>query len=265
MGLLLAIAFEAALGSPVIRVFEQAEGPILPPTRRMYTTRFDSTRTRRIGVELAATHAATSEPGTMAVDCKLTKPDGSEIPADGPLTFRMQAGETQSQSAGLLWGRPEGQDWAPGTYEIECRAGDKHAGKAQFVIARNPVDVEEGAIRVTALRIFPVEIALPPQPARQYSLSLAADETGRIGVEIEFSHAPIGHTPRIPVDCWFFWPDGQTSPPLVLSYEPKPNWAGGYSAGAMGFDEPGSWPKGVYAVSCAMHGRPVAVERFELY
>jgi hypothetical protein len=265
MSLLLAIALEAALGSPALRVFEQAEGPILPPTRRMYTTRFDATRTRMIGVELAATHAALSEPRTIAVDCTLTKPDGSEVSAEGPLTFRMQEGETHSNGASLLWGRPEGQDWTPGTYAIECRAGDQAAGKAQFEIARNPVDVEKGAVRVTALRVFPVDIALPPQPARQYSLSLAAEKTGRIGVEIEFSHTPIGDTLAFPVDCWFFWPDGQTSPPLELNYQPEPDWAGGYSAGAMGFDEPGSWPKGVYTVTCAMHGRPVAVERFELY
>jgi hypothetical protein len=68
----------------------------------------------------------------------------------------------------------------------------------------------------------------------------------------------------VPVDCWFFWPDGQTSPPMVLSYEPEPSWAGGFSAAAMGFAEPGGWNKGVYTVSCAIGGQPVAVERFDV-
>jgi hypothetical protein len=33
------------------------------------------------------------------------------------------------------------------------------------------------------------------------------------------------------------------------------------AAGAMGFAEPGGWSKGVYTVSCAIGGQPVAVER----
>ena len=68
----------------------------------------------------------------------------------------------------------------------------------------------------------------------------------------------------MPVECWFFWPDGQTSPPVVLSYEPLPSWAGGYSAGAMGFPARGNWIKGAYTVSCAVNGQPAAIERFEV-
>ena len=81
---------------------------------------------------------------------------------------------------------------------------------------------------------------------------------------MEFSHAPLGRIAKMPVDCHFFWPDGQTSPPLVLNYEPQPNWAGGYSAGAMGWEASGNWKKGVYTVSCAINGQPAAVERFEI-
>ena len=102
-------------------------------------------------------------------------------------------------------------------------------------MALNPPEVADGDIRVKALRIFPVADQLPPISARKYINVLPADGTTRIGVELEFSHAPLGHAAKLPVDCWFFWPDGQTSPPLVLSYEPQPTWAGGYSAGAMGF------------------------------
>jgi hypothetical protein len=124
--------------------------------------------------------------------------------------------------------------------------------------------VADGEIRVKAIRIFAVEEQLPPIEERHYAIAFAADRTRRIGVELEFSHAPLGHAARVPVDCWFFWPDGQTSPPLVLGYEPQPAWAGGYSAGAMGFAEPGGWTKGVYTVSCAIGGQPVAIERFDV-
>ena len=180
------------------------------------------------------------------------------------MEFEFFAGKTESRSANLLWGVAEDRDWQPGTYEVECLASDKPVATATFDMALNPPEVADGDIRVKALRIFPVADQLPPISARKYENVLPADGTTRIGVELEFSHAPLGHPAKLPVDCWFFWPDGQTSPPLVLSYEPQPTWAGGYSAGAMGFEAPGSWTKGIYAVSCSIQGQPVGLERFEV-
>ena len=180
------------------------------------------------------------------------------------MEFEFFAGKTESRSANLLWGVAEDRDWQPGTYEVECRAADKPVAKATFDMALNPPEVAAGDIRVKALRIFPVADQLPAISARQYVNALPADSTTRIGIELEFSHAPLGHAAKLPVDCWFFWPDGQTSPPLVLSYEPQPTWAGGYSAGAMGFETAGSWTKGTYTVSCSIQGQPAGVERFEI-
>jgi hypothetical protein len=115
---------------------------------------------------------------------------------------------------------------------------------------------------VKALRIFRSRISSADRCAR--TSTCCRPTATRIGVELEFSHAPLGHAAKLPVDCWFFWPDGQTSPPLVLSYEPQPTWAGGYSAGAMGYETPASWTQGIYTVSCSIQGQPVAVERFEV-
>jgi len=253
-------AFEQAS----LRFFEQSDGPILPVARRIYTTRFDAVRTRRLGVEVIGTYAAPDSAATVALTCRLTKPDGSVAPAERPMEFEFFAGKTESRSANLLWGVAEDRDWQPGTYEVECLAADKPVATAAFDMALNPPEVADGDIRVKALRIFPVADQLPPISARKYMNVLPADGTTRIGIELEFSHAPLGHAAKLPVDCWFFWPDGQTSPPLVLSYEPQPTWAGGYSAGAMGFEAPGSWTKGVYTVSCSIQGQPVGVERFEV-
>lgn len=251
-------AFEHA----TLRFFEQADGPILPVARRIYTTRFDATRTRRLGVEFAAGYAAPDAAVTVPLECTVTKPDGSTASAERPMDFQFFAGKTGSQSANLLWGAPDERDWAPGTYAVECRADGAPAAKASFEVLRNPPEVADGEIRVKAIRIFAVEEQLPPIEERHYAAAFAADRTRRIGVELEFAHAPLGRTAKVPVDCWFFWPDGQTSPPLVLGYEPQPAWAGGYSAGAMGFAEPGGWTKGVYTVSCAIGGQPAAIERF---
>ena len=247
-----------------LRFFEQADGPILPVARRIYTARFDATRTRRLGVEFSASYAAPEAASTVPLDCTLTRPDGSPAPAERPLEFRFFAGTTGSQSANLLWGTAEERGWAPGAYTVECRVDGATVAKGSFEVARNPPEVADGDIRVKAIRIFAVEEQLPPIEERHYASAFTSGHTRRIGVELEFSHAPLGHAARVPVDCWFFWPDGQTSPPLVLNYEPRPAWAGGYSAGAMGFAEPGGWTKGVYTVSCAIAGQPVAVERFDI-
>lgn len=258
------LALEAALENATLRVFEQADGPVLPMARRQYTTRFDAIRTRAIGVEISASYAAAMETGSVLLTCSLKRPDGSVSTAERPMEFRFLAGQTHSQSASLLWARPAALAWPAGRYQIECRTGEASIGAVEFDVAVNPPEVEDGDIRVAALRVFPVEAELPPRKLRRYATALAANDTARIGVELELTHAPLGRPARVPVDCWFFWPDGQTSPALVLSYEPESDWAGGFSAGAMGWEQPGNWPRGVYTVSCAMHGQPVAVERFEL-
>ncbi len=247
-----------------LRFFEQADGPVLPDARRIFSTRFDATRMRRLGVEFAARYAAPDAAATVALACTLTKPGGATAPAERPMDFRFFAGKTGSQSANLLWGPADDGDWEPGSYSVECRVDGAPAAQASFEVFRNPPEVADGEIRVKAIRIFAVDEQLPPIEERHYATAFPADRTRRIGVELEFAHAPLGHAAKLPVDCWFFWPDGQTSPPLVLGYEPQPAWAGGYSAGAMGFAEPGGWAKGVYTVSCAIDGQPAAIERFDV-
>lgn len=253
-------AFEHA----ALRFFEQADGPILPVARRIFTTRFDATRTRRLGVELDAAYAAPEAPATVALDCTLTRPDGSTAAAERPMDFQFFPGKTASQSANLLWGMAGERDWTAGSYAVECRADGATVAKGSFDVAINPPEVTDGDMRIRGIRLFAVEEQVPPIEERRYSLAFAADQVRRIGVELEFAHAPLGHAAKVPVDCWFFWPDGQTSPPLVLNYEPQPAWAGGYSAGAMGFAAPGGWTKGVYTVSCAISREPVAIERFDV-
>lgn len=257
-------AAEPALEQATLRFFEQADAEILPVARRIYTTRFDATRTRRLGVEVSGTYAAPDAAATIALACSLKMPGGSIVAQERPMEFHFFAAQSESRSAGLLWGVADDSDWAPGKYEVDCKAGEKAAGSASFEVLRNPPEVADGEVRVKALRVFPVTGNLPPLGARSYMTTLPGERVTRIGIEIEFAHAPIGHAARVPVDCHFLWPDGQTSPPLVLSYEPQPTWVGGYSAGAMGFEQPGSWARGTYTVACAVFGQPAAIERFEI-
>ena len=264
LSLAAAAADPPALDAVTIRLFEQADAEIVPVARRLYSTRFDATRMRTLGVEFAASHAAPESAAEIPVDCTMRKPDGSAYPADRPLILVVAAGATHSGGAGLPWRAPDAENWQPGEYAIECHIAGQVAAESRIEIVQNEPDVAGTDIRVAAIRLFPVERTLPAIGERRYASSLVAAETNHIGVELEFTHAPPGQAMKIPVECYYFWPDGQTSPAVMLNYEPQSNWSGGYSAGALGWDQPGHWLPGVYTVTCMIGGRPVIVDRFDL-
>jgi len=259
-----AAADPPALGAVTIRLFEQADAEILAVARRLYSTRFDATRTRTLGVEIAASHAAPEFAAEVPVDCTMHKPDGSAHPPDRPLILAVAAGATYSSSAGLPWRAADAGGWQPGEYTIACRIAGQVVAESRIEIVQNEPDVAGTDIRVAAIRLFSVERALPAKDERRYASTLVAAETNHIGVELEFTHAPLGQAMRIPVECYYFWPDGQTSPAVMLNYEPQATWSGGYSAGAIGWDQPGHWLPGIYTVTCMIGGRPVIVDRFDL-
>lgn len=253
-----------ALDQVAIRLFEQPNGVMLPVARRIYSTHFDATRTRAIGIEVSATHPAQKGPVQVPVACTMQAADGSGIAPDRTMIIEMAAGSTQSGSTGLLFGVADEEDWQAGDYRIQCLVDDAVVARTEFKVVLNPPDVANAEIRVAGLRLFPVERELPARADRKYTRALAATEARHIGIELEFTHAPLGHAMTIPVECYYFWPDGQTSPAVMLSYEPQATWSGGYSAGALGWDQPGHWLPGVYTVTCMIGGRPVILDRFDL-
>jgi len=266
---LAAVAAGPAIAAPApelhevsLRLFEQADEVVLPIARRVYSTRFDATRMRMLGVEITASYADPEATTQVPVACTMQRPDGSLSPADREMSIPLFDGYVESNSANLLWGVALEEDWVPGVYKVECRVEDRLIGQSQFEVMLNPSDVANAEIRVAALQLFPVETDLPARTERRYTSKLAAATTRRIGIELEFTHEPLGRALTVPVECYYFWPDGQTSPPIVLSYEPQPTWPGGYSAGALGWEEPGNWLAGVYTVTCSIYGRPVVVDRF---
>lgn len=259
----LAVAADPPILSDVsIRLFEQADAAVIPVARRVYATHFDATRTRMLGLEISATYAKPESAVEVPITCSMQRPDGSLAASDRPMTFQLFADYTESKSANLLWGIATEEDWQPGNYQVECQIDGKVIGQARFEIMLNPSDVANAEIRVAALQIYPVDRQLPARTDRKYVNTLVGAETRRIGVELEFTHAPLGRALVIPAECYIFWPDGQTSLPVMLSYEPQAAWPGGYSAGALGWDEPGNWLQGVYTVVCMIYGHPVAVDRF---
>jgi hypothetical protein len=252
------------LSAATIRLFEQADEPVLPFGRRVYGNHFDATLTRMIGVEIGATYPAPEESMLLPVVCTLTRPDGSKAAAGREMSFQLFAGETLSSSANVQWGVPDEEDWEPGDYGVDCAVADQSVWQSRFTVALNPPGIEGTDIRVAGLRFFPVQDELPAKADRQYTESFEAADTRRIGVELEFTHAPPGRTVTVPVACHYYWPDGQVMPPAEMRYEPGPTWPGGYSAANMGWDTAGKWPVGHYVVVCLIAGKPTVVNRFEV-
>ena len=247
-----------------IRLFEQADGTVQPFGRRVYATHFDATLTRMISVEIGATYARQKESRLYDVVCTLTRPDGSSAPASRPMSFQVFADETQSNSANVQWGVADEQDWQAGDYAVDCGIAGQSIGQATFAVVLNPADVADTDLRIAGLKFFPVDGELPPKDARAYTDVFETADTRRIGVEIEYTHSPIGRQISVAVDCHYFWPDGQVMPPAEMTYQPGPTWPGGYSAANMGWDEAGKWPLGHYLVVCEVAGRPAVVNRFEV-
>jgi hypothetical protein len=252
------------LKDATIRLFEQADVGVQSIARRAYATHFDATRMRWLGIEITGTYDAPTENVLLPVECLMQRPDGTKVPTARDMSFQLFAGETESSSANVLWGVEDEDDWPAGHYEVECAIEGRKFGPAPFEVMQNATDVAGTEIRVAEMRFFPVVKDLPAKQEREYATLLRAADTRRIGVEVEFTHAPLGGTVKVPIACYFYWPDGQTSPPLNLTYEPEATWPGGYAAGGMGWDEPGQWPSGVYTVVCMIYGRPVAVDRLEI-
>jgi len=257
-------AEQPALDQVTIRLYEQADGVLLPMARRIYSTHFDAMRTRALGLEISAMHPAQETPVQIPFVCTMQGPDDSGIESDRTILFELAAGHTQSTSTSLLFGAADEEDWQPGDYRVQCLVDGQVIAQMPFEVVLNPSDVASAEIRVAGLRLFPVERELPARAERRYTSAMVAAETRHIGIELEFTHAPLGQAMMIPVECHYFWPDGQTSPPVLLRYEPQATWSGGYSAGALGWDQAGKWLPGVYTVTCSIGGRPVIVDRFDL-
>ena len=101
-----------------------------------------------------------------------------------------------------------------------------------------------------------------PVAERKYDDRFNRESTTRVGVELSFAHPSLGRALEIPVDCYYFTPNGQTIGPIPLSYQPSPQATSGNAARAIGYDQPGQWPGGIYTAVCLINGHPVAVERF---
>lgn len=252
-----------------IRLYEQGGGFVIGPEARSYTTWFDTVRTRRLGVEVSIVHVALPKPMQYSVACEMDRPDGKTVSGIFRIPVKVSAGEKQSSGANTLFGMPEGQEWPAGTYTVRCSGDQLRLGETRIHFVRNPPDVADADIRVAGIRFFQIGKEIPAQDQRSYVAMnqagyFSSRTTSRIAVELEFRHPPLPKAVSVPVECFYFFPDGQFTPAIPLTYEAPAGQQNGQAARGIGWDEPGNWPLGVYSVMCQLAGHPVAFDRFRV-
>lgn len=243
-----------------IRLWEQEGNVVIPPERRLYSTRFDAGRSRVIGMEIVMSHAPANASAIFPVDCELRASKGAQ---SGTQKLEIEVATGAAESRGVtLWNRAGDPAWAPANYVVHCSGRGSVLGEAPFEVAMNPPDAAEIDLHVTQIHLFPASGPLPARDQRDYMTRFPARKTSRIGVELEFTHAQPGGTMSIPIDCYYYPPSGQAMGPISFNYEPRADATSGNAGLAMGWDSTGRWSQGRYTAVCNIRGRPVAVERF---
>jgi hypothetical protein len=245
-----------------IRLYEQPPGFVLGEDQRVYTIYFNSIRSRRIGVEVGLDYPAAAAASQLTVGCRMTRPDGRVVEGIWKIGLSIRAGSTRAVGANTLFGAGR-EGWQNGIYKVSC-AGDKALGEVSFQMSPGPSLLTDMEFRLREVRFFPTSLKLMPEAQREYQDEFSASEAASIGIELSFLHPKPPRTASVPVDCYILSSIARNFGVMHADYEFEASATGGSVAMALGWDQPGQWPRGSYLAVCQIHGRPIAVERFSV-
>ena len=251
------------LTGTTLRLFEQASGFVLGVDRRVYTTYFNTLRTRYIGVEATLEYAAAPSTFKLAIGCQLTHPDGTVSDGIWKIGATIMAGSNRAVDANYMFGAGKG-GWQAGMYKVTCSAS-RPLGEVSFQMSPGPSLLGDAEVRLANVQFFPTGSQVTALAQRQYLDRFSAAEVTRIGVELSFVHPGLSKSGEFPIDCYYLTPGGNVLSTLSMSYKLEPPATGGSVARGVGWDEPGHWQKGDYMVICQIHGRPISVDRFTVW
>jgi hypothetical protein len=110
-----------------------AAGVNTPPAdQRVYATRFVSTETSYINVEISLVHEPIESTAEVPIACLVIAPDAS-IRASFAVNFAFQAGWRSTLSSNG-WGSAEPGWWAAGTYRVACTAEGRLVAEDTFEV-----------------------------------------------------------------------------------------------------------------------------------
>jgi len=210
-----------------IQLYEQPPGFVLGAEKRVYTSYFNTLRTRYIGVEVALDYPAAAAGFELTVGCQITRPAGRHLQGE----LRRQ----QVPGGGLLPDEP----WAvsPVGHGVPAQGGE--------VLS----DGTQGE--------YPCRTGLPGP------LLLIGSHPHRDRAHLPPSGAT--RSGSVPIDCYVLPAIARILGVMHLDYEFEASATSGSVALGLGWDQPGQWSKGEYLAICQIHGRPFAVERFSVW
>lgn len=246
-----------------IRLYEQGSGFRLDASERVYTSYFNTLRTRSIGVAVTLEHAAAPAAFTLSIGCQMTRPNGAVSEGVFKIGARIAAGSTRTDDANVMFGGGK-EGWQTGVYKVSC-AASRPIGEISFQMSPGPSLLGDVELRLKQVQFFPTGSQITPWGQRTYLTRFSSAEATRIGIELTFVQPAPAKSGEMPVDCYFLSPTGNVLGTMTAAYTIEAGTLGGTVGMGLGWDQPGQWDKGDYLAICQIHGRPVSVDRFTVW
>ena len=116
---------------------------------------------------------------------------------------------------------------------------------------------------VKAIKFFESAGSIPDPKQRVITTKFDALTTRFINFELELAYAPAPKDTPFRVDCRFDGPDGKARERTLQGSIDK-GWTGSYHAAGLGSPERGTWPVGIYKVSCVEEGKTIVSTQVEV-
>lgn len=242
-----------------VRIFESG-GTVPERKDRIVGTTFDALTTRFINLELELQYPKVSKPAAFQIPCRFEGPDSTERATT--LDVEVDPGWVGSYHTAGFGARNRGM-WPEGNYRVTCLGDGKVVVASEFKVVKAKAAVEALGASLTHLRFFQSLGERLPVESRQYAARFDGRTARWIKTEFGLVYPQLAAPVSFTVECTYSFPDGTTRQSSVTRQAPA-GWTGSVHAQGIGADHPGSWPAGVYRVSCGSGGREFAAERFEV-
>jgi hypothetical protein len=246
-----------------LRLFEQASGFVLGAEKRVYSSYFNTLRTRYIGVEATLEYAPAASTFKLGIGCQMTRPDGKVSDGIWKIGVTITAGSTRAVDANYMFAAGN-EGWQTGVYKVTCSAS-RPVAEATFQMSPGPSLLTDTEFRLKDVRFFPTGSQVTPLAERKYLDTFSSSEATRIGIELNFVYPGLSKSGEVPIDCYYLASTGYVLGTMTVIYKLEPPATSGSGALGLGWDQPGRWSKGDYLAICQIHGRPISVDRFTVW
>ncbi len=241
--------------------WEQAPGSPVPSEERMSVSLFNANLSRYIGFNLALHYPAPGVAVKYPVSCRYIKPNGRTI---GPIEIEFEVQPTWRRSdKAVARGWDEPGHWMPGTYRVQCSAGEVSLVEKTFEMTAN-------LPKLTGIRFFEKGTLGPSEEPPLYTTHFDAARTRYVAAEVTLALPATGDlkTPRpgrsYAVRCQYFLPGGRMLADPDLEFLIGADSTSSATT-AVGWKDPGHWVPGSYRVLCSEEsGRSLGAATFQV-